>query len=74
MIRIGIRDFNRNMYYYLSKLPLIVRNIKTGRNLFIVKKIVDAHEGAEISLKNNRSSKGTTVTVKFPIVEKPDFY
>ena len=27
------------MYYYLNKLPLIVKNFKTGNNLFIVKKI-----------------------------------
>jgi len=39
MKKISIREFNRRMYHYINKLPVIVQNLKTGEDLFIVKKI-----------------------------------
>ena len=39
MEKISIREFNRRMYHYINRLPVIVENLKTGKELFIVKKI-----------------------------------
>ena len=39
MQKVSIREFNRNMYVYIKKLPVVVYNIKTGRDLFLVMKI-----------------------------------
>jgi len=33
---INIRDFHRNLYQHLDKLPLMVMNAKTGKLLFKV--------------------------------------
>ena len=52
MNRINIRDFNRNMYQHIKKLPLIVFNTKTDEDLFIVKKL--GGESVEVRTKSSR--------------------
>jgi len=37
--KVNIREFNRKMYFYLKKLPILVINSKTGESLFKVSKI-----------------------------------
>lgn len=37
--KVNVRQFNRNMYFYLSILPIIVYNKKTNKDLFKVVKV-----------------------------------
>lgn len=34
--RLGIREFQRNLYSYLDKIPLMVTNHRTGEDVFMV--------------------------------------
>jgi len=36
MIRVNIRKFSRNVYSYLDKLPVVVYNKRTKKDIFIV--------------------------------------
>jgi len=48
---VNIKKFNRHMYDYMDKLPLIVENAKTGQPKFIVlppdERIITALRGGE---------------------------
>lgn len=39
MTRVSIRQFNREMFYWIKRLPITVYNKKTKVNLFEVKKV-----------------------------------
>ncbi|MBD3300764.1 MAG: hypothetical protein GF347_05440 [Candidatus Moranbacteria bacterium] len=42
----------------------------SGLGLFIVKRIIDAHQGAKVFIEKSTPGKGTTVTINLPKVEK----
>ena len=39
MLRVSVRTFNREMYSYLDKLPLVVYNKRTKKDLFKITKL-----------------------------------
>lgn len=55
--KVSIREFNRNMYHYLDKLPIIVENLKTGEEIFIVKKYKRNKGGELDEIRTKNSSK-----------------
>lgn len=43
--KVKIRDFNRNMYNYISSLPIVVVNARTKKEMFV---IISVEEGKKV--------------------------